>query len=61
VWSWHPLLMLNWRRYVGPTGLRQAISADDGDKNEFVAGEEHEINRLKPLRRECRVFRGYLW
>ena len=42
VWSWHPLLMLSWRRCVGPTGLRQAISVDDGDKNEFVAGESAE-------------------
>jgi hypothetical protein len=25
VWSWHPLLVLNWRRCVGPTGLRQAF------------------------------------
>jgi hypothetical protein len=32
VWFWHPLLMLNWRRRVGPTGLRQSIFADDGDK-----------------------------
>jgi hypothetical protein len=39
VWSWHPLLMLNRRRQVGPTGLRHAISVDDGDKKEFVAGE----------------------
>ena len=35
--SWHPLLVLS---RVGPTGLGQAISADDGDKNEFVAGEQ---------------------
>jgi hypothetical protein len=27
VWSWHPLLMLSPRRRVGPTGLKQAISA----------------------------------
>ena len=39
VWSWHPLLVLSRRRRVGPTGLRQSISADDGDKNEFVAEE----------------------
>jgi hypothetical protein len=39
VWSWHPLRVLNRRRCVGPTGLRQSIFADDGDKNEFVAGE----------------------
>jgi hypothetical protein len=44
VWSWHPLLMLSRRRCVGPTGLRQTIFADDGDKKEFVAGE-HEGNR----------------
>src|SRR4030088_738535 len=37
VWFWHPLLVLSRRRRVGPTGLRQSISADDGDKNEFVA------------------------
>jgi hypothetical protein len=42
VWSWHPLLMPSRRRCVGPTGPRQAISADDGDKNEFVAGESAE-------------------
>jgi hypothetical protein len=34
--------MPSWRRCVGPTGLRQAISVDDGDKNEFVAGESAE-------------------
>jgi hypothetical protein len=39
VWFWHPLLVSSRRRRVGPTGLRQSISADDGDKNEFVAGE----------------------
>jgi hypothetical protein len=39
VWSWHPLLMLNWRRSVGPTELGQSVFADDGDKNEFVAEE----------------------
>ena len=26
VWSWHPLLMLNRRRRVGPTGLRQTFN-----------------------------------
>src|ERR1700716_3110022 len=25
VWSWHPLLVLNSRRRVGPTGLRQTL------------------------------------
>ena len=39
VWSWHPLLVLNLWRRVGRTRLRQAISTDDGDNNEFVAEE----------------------
>ena len=39
VWFWHPLLVSSRRRRVGPTGLRQTVSADDGDKNEFVAEE----------------------
>src|SRR6266404_3286747 len=26
VWSWHPLLVLNLRRRVGPTGRRQALN-----------------------------------
>ena len=39
VWFRHPLLMLNWRRSVGPTGLGQSIFANDGDKKEFVAEE----------------------
>jgi len=25
VWSWHPLLVLNSRRCVGPTGRRQSL------------------------------------
>jgi hypothetical protein len=38
VWSWHPLLVLSrWRR-VGPTGLRQSIFADDGDKTNSSPG-----------------------
>ena len=36
---WHPLLMSSRRRRVGPTGLKQILSAGDGDKQEFVAGE----------------------
>ncbi len=39
VWFWHPLLVLNSRRRVGPTGLRQAIFADDGDKTNSLTGE----------------------
>jgi hypothetical protein len=26
VWSWHPLLVLNWRRRVGPTGRRRSFN-----------------------------------
>jgi hypothetical protein len=40
VWSWHPLLMLNRRRFCEPDRVRQGRQfADDGGKNEFVAGE----------------------
>ena len=40
VWSWHPLLMLNRRRFFrARPGEQDLQSADDGDKNEFVAGE----------------------
>src|SRR5258708_4800882 len=39
VWFWHPLLVLNSRRRVGPTGLGQAIFADDGDKTNSLTGE----------------------
>jgi hypothetical protein len=56
VWSWHPLLMPSWRRCVGPTGLRQAISANDGDKTNSSPGRARR-KPLKPLRGECRVSR----
>jgi hypothetical protein len=40
VWSWHPLLMLNRRRFFrARPGEQDLQSADDGDKNELVAGE----------------------
>jgi hypothetical protein len=44
VWFWHPLLMPSQRRRVGPTGLRQSISADDGDKKNSSPGRA----RYKP-------------
>jgi hypothetical protein len=49
VWSWHPLLMLSLRRCVGPTGLGQAISVDDGDKTNSSPGRARR-KPLKPLR-----------
>jgi hypothetical protein len=40
VWSWHPLLMPSRRRFCEPDRVLQDRQfADDGDKNEFVAGE----------------------
>ena len=57
VWSWHPLLVLNLRRRVGPTGLRQSISADDGDKTNSSPGRARH-KPLKPLRGESRVISG---
>jgi hypothetical protein len=39
VWFWHPLLVLNSRRQVGPTGLGTSLqSADDGDKTNSSPG-----------------------
>ena len=44
VWFWHPLLVSSRRRRVGPTGLGQSISADDGDKTNSSPGR----SRHKP-------------
>ena len=52
-----PTLASSLRRHVGPTGLRHAISADDGGKQARSPGRARR-KPLKPLRRECRVFRG---
>jgi hypothetical protein len=58
VWSWHPLLVLNSRRLVGPTGRRQNLqSADDGDKTNSSPGRARN-KPLKPLRGECREESG---
>jgi hypothetical protein len=55
VWSWHPLLVLNWRRFCGPDRVRQDLqSADDGDKTNSSPGRARN-KPLKPLRREGRV------
>src|SRR6266849_468836 len=45
------------RRRVGPTGRGHSIFADDGGKRARSPGRARH-KPLKPLRRECRVFRG---
>jgi hypothetical protein len=41
VWSWHPLLMSSLRRFCAPDrDAQDRQSAGDGDKKEFVAGEQ---------------------
>src|SRR5216684_3342568 len=52
-----PTLASSPRSCVGPTGLRQNKSADDGGKRARSPGRVRH-KPLKPLRRECRVFRG---
>ncbi len=52
-----PTLASSPRSCVGPTGLRQNKSADDGGKRARSPGRARH-KPLKPLRRECRVFRG---
>jgi len=56
VWSWHPLLVSSWRWCGEPYRDCHTEFADDGDKTNSSPGRAR--NRpLKPLRRECRVFR----
>jgi hypothetical protein len=43
--------------FSSPTGIRRAIFASDGDKTNSSPGRARR-KPLKPLRRECRVFRG---
>src|SRR6476620_9473860 len=38
VWFWHPLLVLNSRRLVGPTGQTKPQSAGDGDNKNSSPG-----------------------
>jgi hypothetical protein len=45
------------RRHVGPTGRGHSIFAGDGGKRARSPGRARH-KPLKPLRRECRVFRG---
>src|SRR5260221_2894132 len=52
-----PTLASSLRRHVGPTGFWHAISANDGGKQARSPGRARR-KPLKPLRRECRVFRG---
>src|SRR5882672_1143010 len=51
-----PTLASSLRRHVGPTGFWHAISADNGGKQARSPGRARN-KPLKPLRRECRVFR----
>src|SRR5271154_5793737 len=57
VWSWRPLLASSRRRQHQPNRVWRAIFADDGDKTNSSPGRARN-KPLKPLRRECRVFRG---
>src|SRR4030088_648880 len=45
VWSWHPLLVLNSRRRVGPTGRGQAVNARMTVTRRIRRRGEHEISR----------------
>ena len=56
VWSWHPLLVSS-RRWCGePYRDCHTEFANDGDKTNSSPGRARN-KPLKPLRRECRVFR----
>src|SRR5439155_25685513 len=58
VWFWHPLLVLNPWRQVGPTGPCTSLqSADDGDKTNSSPGRARN-KPLKTLRGQCRVYSG---
>ncbi len=58
VWSWHPLLVSSQWRLVGPTGLLdQPYSLTTVTRRIRSPGRARN-KPLKPLRRECRVFRG---
>jgi hypothetical protein len=45
VWFWHPLLVLNSRRLVGPTGLRQPFNPRMTVTRRIRRRGEHEGNR----------------
>src|SRR5713226_9732276 len=45
VWSWHPLLVLNSRRRVGPTGLVQTFNPRMTVTRRIRRRGEHEISR----------------
>src|SRR5947209_1851123 len=45
VWSWHPLLVLNPWRQVGPTGLAQAFNPRMTVTRRIRRRGEHEISR----------------
>ena len=45
VWFWHPLLVLNSRRLVGPTGRRQNLNPRMTVTRRIRRRGEHEISR----------------
>ena len=50
VWSWHPLLVLNLRRRVGPTGLRQTFNPLMTVTRRIRSPGRARYKPLKPLR-----------
>src|SRR6266481_3551798 len=50
VWSWHPLLVLNLRRRVGPTGLRQTFNPLMTVTRRIRSPGRARNKPLKPLR-----------
>ena len=50
VWSWHPLLVLNLRRQVGPTGLRHVVNPPMTVTRRIRSPGRARYKPLKPLR-----------
>src|SRR5216684_404929 len=50
VWFWHPLLVLNLRRRVGPTGLRQTFNPRMTVTRRIRSPGRARNKPLKPLR-----------
>src|SRR5437762_12595439 len=60
VWSWHPLLVLSWRRRVGPTGLQQTFNPSTTVTRRIRRRGERGISRKAIAQGEPGVS-GYLW
>jgi hypothetical protein len=58
VWFWHPLLVLNSRRLVGPTGRRQNLNPLVTVTTRIRSPGRARYKLLKPLRGECRAESG---